>query len=73
MNETTKTSTLTLNSVFAELASDEQIERAAKALEAHGIHTLIAENGEEAEKLVFNQLPKGAEVFTAASRTPSYQ
>jgi hypothetical protein len=61
--------TLTPNWVFAELASDAEIERAAQALEAHGIHTLIAENGEEAEQMVFDLLPEGAEVFTASSQT----
>jgi L-lactate utilization protein LutC len=61
--------TLTSNWVFAELASDAEIERAAQALEAHGIHTLIAENGEEAEQMVFDLLPEGAEVFTASSQT----
>ena len=63
------TRTLTPNWVFAELASDAEIERAAQALEAHGIHTLIAENREEAEQMVFDLLPEGAEVFTASSQT----
>ena len=63
------TRSLTPNWVFAELASDAEIERAAQALEAHGIHTLIAENGEEAEQMVFDLLPEGAEVFTASSQT----
>ena len=63
------TRTLTPNWVFAELASDAEIERAAQALEAHGIHTLIAENGEEVEQMVFDLLPEGAEVFTASSQT----
>jgi len=69
MENMMKPSTLVPNPVFAELASDEQIKRAAGALEANGIHTLIAENGEEAEKLVFDQLPEGAEVFTSMSET----
>ena len=63
------TRTLTPNWVFAELASDAEIERAAQALEAHGIHALIADNGEEAEQMVFDLLPEGAEVFTASSQT----
>jgi hypothetical protein len=63
------TRTLIPNWVFAELASDAEIERAAQALEVHGIHTLIAENGEEAEQMVFDLLPEGAEVFTASSQT----
>src|SRR5437016_2868601 len=57
------------NVAFARLASDEQIERAAHALEANGIHTLVAANGEAAKKMVFDLLPEGAEVFTATSRT----
>jgi YkgG family uncharacterized protein len=63
------TRTLTPNWVFAELASDAEIERAAQALEAHGIHTLIAENREEAEQMVFDLMPEGTEVFTASSQT----
>lgn len=69
MERPNTTRTLTPNWVFAELASDAEIERAAQALEANGIHTLIAENGEEAEQLVFDLLPEGAEVFTASSQT----
>jgi LUD domain len=69
MEETLLTKTLIPNWDFAELASDAEIERAAQALEAHGIHTLIAENGEEAEQMVFDLLPEGAEVFTASSQT----
>jgi L-lactate utilization protein LutC len=60
---------LLINWDFAKLASDEQIRRAAKALEENGIHVLIAEHGEEAEKMVFDLLPEGAEVFTASSQT----
>lgn len=63
------TRSLTPNWDFAELASDAEIEQAAQALEAHGIHTLIAENGEEAEQMVFDLLPEGAEVFTTSSQT----
>jgi hypothetical protein len=59
---------LTVNWDFAKLASDEQIERAAQALEGNGITTLIAQHGEEAEKMVFDLIPEGAEVFTASSQ-----
>jgi len=59
----------TPNLAFSKLASDEQIKRTAQALEANGIHTLVAENGNEAEKMVFDLLPEGAEVFTATSQT----
>ena len=57
------------NLAFSKLASDKQIERTAQALEANGIHTLVAENGDEAKKMVFDLLPEGAEVFTATSQT----
>lgn len=54
---------------FAALATDEQIERTAKALEANGIHVLIAENGEEAKRLFFELVPEGSEVFLGSSVT----
>lgn len=60
---------LAINWDFAKLASDEQIKRTAKALEANGIHPLIAEHGEEAEEMLFDLLPEGAEIFTASSQT----
>ncbi len=62
-------SKLTPSREYEKLASDDQIERAAKALEAHGIHVFIAANGEQARARVFEHLPAGAEVFTASSRT----
>ena len=54
---------------FTALASDEQIERTAKALQARNIRTLIAENGEEAKRLFFDLVPEGAEVFLGSSVT----
>ena len=57
------------NEKFTRLASDEQIERVVKALEANGIHTLIAKNGEEANRLFFELVPEGAEVFLSSSVT----
>src|SRR5512141_2200001 len=57
------------NKEFERLASDEQIERTRKALEAHGIHTLIAESGEEAKRMFFELVPEGSEVFLGASVT----
>jgi hypothetical protein len=62
-----KTSTGT--STFETLASDEQIARTAKALEANGINVLIAENAEDAKRLFFELVPDGAEVFLGASVT----
>jgi len=54
---------------FARVADDEQIERTARALEANNIHTLIAENAEEAKRLFFELLPEGSEIFLGASVT----
>ena len=58
-----------VNWEFARLAADEQIERARMALEENGIRVLVAEHGEEAEQMVFDLLPEGAEVFTGSSQT----
>src|SRR5215216_6027961 len=57
------------NREFARVANNEQIERAAQALEANNIHTLIAENGEEAKRLFFELIPDGSEIFLGASVT----
>jgi len=54
---------------FSRLASDEQIERTARALEANGIHTLVVPTGAEAKRLFFELVPEGAEVFLGASVT----
>jgi hypothetical protein len=57
------------NREFARVANNEQIERTAKALEANNIHTLIAEDGEEAKRLFFELIPERSEVFLGASVT----
>lgn len=62
-------SQLTPDLKYAQLASDEQIERAAQALREHGIRVIIAQNGEEAKQKLFELIPEGAEVFTASSVT----
>lgn len=54
---------------FAKLASPTRLARAVKALEANGIHTLVAETGEAARQLFFEQVPPGAEIFLGASVT----
>jgi hypothetical protein len=69
MLNTTIDATTVPNQEFDRLASDEQIQRAAQALEANGIHTLIAEDGEQAKRLFFELIPEGAEVFLGASVT----
>jgi len=54
---------------FTTPASNDQIERTVKALEANGIHAIVAENGEQAKRLFFELIPDGAEVFLGASVT----
>lgn len=66
---TTIEKTVILDQQFSKLASDEQIERTAKALETRNIRTLIAENGDEAKRMFFELVPEGAEVFLGASVT----
>jgi L-lactate utilization protein LutC len=57
------------NMAYAELASDEQIERTVEALNAHGINAMVVENGLEARKKIAELLPAGVEVFTSNSLT----
>jgi hypothetical protein len=57
------------NESFKQLASPARIERAAAALEAHGIHVKVAKNGAEAQKMVLDLLPEGAEVYAGQSVT----
>lgn len=57
------------NMAYAQTATGEQIDRAAKALEANGIRVIIAANGEEAKRAFFELIPAGAEVFTGTSVT----
>lgn len=64
-----ESSNLVPNETFAQLASDEQIKRTSQALEAHGIHTLVAANGDEARTKLKDLLPEGAEVFLGLSTT----
>jgi len=63
------TSNLIPNREFAKLVDNKQIERVVKALEANGIHAVIAENGEEAKHMFFEMIPEGSEVFLGASVT----
>ena len=58
-----------MNTPYTQPASDEQIEQTARALEANGIRTLIAENREAARALFFELVPEGAQVHQGASRT----
>ena len=54
---------------FSRQASDNRIQRAADALEANGMHVLVAENGDEARRMFFELVPDGSEVFLGASVT----
>ncbi len=65
----TKDITITPIEEFVELATDQQIERTAKALEVNGIKTLVAENTADAKRLFFELVPEGAEVFLGSSVT----
>ncbi len=69
MIETNTTIKLIPNHEFAKPASDTQIERVAKALEANGMRVLIAGNGEKAKQLVLDLIPQGAEVYANQSKT----
>jgi L-lactate utilization protein LutC len=54
---------------YADLASEAQIERTMEALEANNIHVILAENGAEAKKKVFELFPPTAEIFSSSSVT----
>ncbi len=54
---------------FAEPASDEQIARTVKALEANGLRAIVVEDRAGARAALLSLLPEGAEVFTATSQT----
>ncbi|NSW52015.1 MAG: LUD domain-containing protein [Anaerolineae bacterium] len=61
--------TVAPNEQYSRLASDTQIMRTAQSLEAHGIHAIIAANGEETRTKLLELLPEGAEVFLGSSDT----
>ncbi len=61
--------TLAPNQEFTKLASNDRVERIAKALEVNGIKTLIVETSEEAKKLVLDLVPQGVEVYANQSQT----
>lgn len=56
-------------SKWTQRASEEEINKTTKALEANGIKTLVVENEKEAKKKVLEMVPHGAEVFTMTSMT----
>jgi hypothetical protein len=54
---------------FALLASEVQIKRTVQALEANNIHVIVAEDGVDAKKTLYELIPANAEVFTSSSET----
>ncbi len=54
---------------FNQLATDEQLKTASENLAAHNITVKVAQNGEEARKMVLELIPEKSEVMTATSTT----
>lgn len=57
------------NQEFIQLASEEQLTKTAKALETHGIRTVVFQTGEEARAYVLDLIPSDVEVYDSPSRT----
>ncbi len=56
-------------SKWNKLAGEKIVRMTAKSLKNNGMNVLIAENGQDACKMVFSLIPDGAEVFTSTSVT----
>ncbi len=69
MTSQIENNTVAPNEPYSRLANDTQIMRTAQSLEAHGIHAIIAANGEETRTKLLELLPEGAEVFLGSSDT----
>jgi hypothetical protein len=54
---------------FAQTVPAAAIERAAQALEANGIHTIVVTTSEEAKRALLELIPEGAHVHSGASQT----
>ena len=54
---------------FSRLASDAQIERAAKNLREHGFEVVVVADGEQAKRETLSRIPAGSEVYDGTSRT----
>lgn len=61
--------TVAPNMRYSMVAPNGAIERAAQALEQHGMRTIVVENGEQAKETVLKLVPHGAHVYTTTSRT----
>jgi L-lactate utilization protein LutC len=62
-------SELVPNREFARLASEQQIQSVAEALQARNIHAVVVNSAEEAKKLVLDLVPQGAEVYANVSKS----
>ena len=60
---------LPIDGRFAELATADQLDRAADALRSHGFDVRIAESAVEAGDIALSLIPEGAEVHSGASET----
>ncbi len=60
---------LEINQEFNRPASNQQIARTVRALEANGIHVMVLETGEEAQEYAISLIPVGVQVYTPPSRT----
>ncbi len=58
-----------MNKKFGQLASDESVQKTAKALEANNLKTIIVKNGKEAKEKVLKFIPEDSEVMTMTSVT----
>jgi L-lactate utilization protein LutC len=57
------------NLKYSKLATDAQVQKAAKNLTAHGMETVVVNSKEEALKAVLKMIPEHAEVFDVSSKT----
>ncbi|HEY3228930.1 MAG TPA: hypothetical protein VGJ87_06890, partial [Roseiflexaceae bacterium] len=54
---------------FAEPASEAVIQRVAKRMRERNIQAVVVDDGDEARKVVLEQLPEGAEIHSGKSKT----
>lgn len=69
MNIAAPSTELVPNQAFAELASEERIQKAAAALEQRGMQVTVVDDEQQARQAVLDRLPEGAEVYTNVSQT----
>ena len=55
--------------VFADPASEENIQRVAQRIRERNIEVVVVDDGDQARKVVLERLPEGAEVHSAKSQT----